>query len=397
MESLKKECQEHHHHSIEPSERALMMALKRVWVRGVGSYVPQRVITNDELSQTLDTSDEWIYTRTGIRQRHVAADGELTSDLAVNAAQKALENAGVEACEIDLIILATTTADHVFPATATRVQQRLGTQGAAFDMNAVCGGFLFALATAEAYLKTGLAKRALVIGAETMTRLLDWQDRTTAVLFGDGAGAFVLEGARDTSSSSHNTEPLSPTLFLPPLKGDGGESHLKHPEKQSVEKAAQDGSRYLEPGPCLKHRGFLGHVLKTDGRGYEELYVNGGVGCGKIGTIQMNGRQVFKRAVQELVAVSRDILEKYQIKSEDIDHVVPHQANKRIIEAVLSRLNISPQKAYLNVDRYANTSAASIPIAFDEAVSKGIIQRGELVLMQAFAAGFAWGASVLRF
>lgn len=317
----------------------------RSWIRGVGAYTPEKILTNDDLAKTMDTNDEWIRTRTGILQRHVAADGEKTSDLAIKAAKRALENAGLAGRDIDLVILATTTADHIFPATAVKVQKALGATGMAFDMAAVCSGFVFALGTADAYLKAGLARRALVIGAETMTRLLDWSDRRTAVLFGDGAGAFVLEATANGSSES----------------------------------------------------GFLGHKLLTDGDGYDALYVNGGVSCGALGTIQMDGQTVFKRACRELSDISAHLLEELSISASHLDWVVPHQANKRILDMVLRRLSLPESKMIVTVDKHANTSAASVPLAFAHGVESGQIQRGQLILTNAFAAGWAWGANLFYF
>lgn len=329
-----------------------------VVLKGWGSYLPEKVVTNDALSKTLDTSHEWILQRTGIAQRHIVAPTQKTSDLAFLAAEKALLKAGLTGGDIDLIILATSTADHTFPATATRVQERLGAKGAAFDINVACSGFVFALAQADAFLKAGLFKCALVIGAETMSRLLDWNDRTTAILFGDGAGAFVLEA----------------------VKGDA-------PQKSS-EESSKDAP--FSPG-------FLGHLLQSDGKGYDALFVGGGVGCGQLGVIQMNGREVYKRAVQELWGVTEALLAQQQVVASQIDWVVPHQANRRIIESVLDRLDVPHNKAVMTMDRHANTSSASIPLAFDVACQKGQIKRGQLIAFQGFAAGFAWGASLLRF
>ena len=319
-------------------------------LKGVGSYLPKKVVTNDELSQTLDTNHEWVFQRTGIAARHIAAEDETTSTLAAQAAKRALVDANIEGGDIDLIILATSTSDHTFPATANRVQQALGAKGAAFDINAVCSGFVFALASADTFLKSGLFKRALVIGSETMSRIVDWNDRTTAILFGDGAGAFVLEGGSPTHAAKNTSY----------------------------------------------ESGLLGHLLESDGAGYDNLFVNGGVGCGHLGHIQMDGRIVFKRAVQELSNVSQKLLAQHNISPATIDWVVPHQANRRIISAVLDRLNISPEKAVLTMKNHANTSSASIPLAFDVAQKDGRIKPGQLVLFQAFAAGFAWGASLLR-
>jgi 3-oxoacyl-[acyl-carrier-protein] synthase-3 len=321
--------------------------MRNILLAGVGSYLPEKILTNTELSQTLDTSDDWIVTRTGIRQRHIAAPKERTSDLALMACKRALENAQMDSEEIDLLIVATATPDHTFPATAAAVQAKLGiTKGMAFDIAAVCSGFIFALATADAYLRQGLANTALVVGAETLSRLIDWDDRSTAILFGDGAGAFVL-------------------------KADSSE------------------------GP---RKGLLGHVLHTDGRGYDLLKVSGGPSSSKdVGIIQMNGREVFKNAVLSLGSVAEEVLKKCQITPDEVQWMVPHQANTRIIEAVLERLGFPLDKAIFTIDQHANTSSASIPLAFDWGVREGKICRGDLVLMEAFAAGFSWGATVLRF
>ena len=310
---------------------------------GVGAYLPSKVLTNDDLVQTLDTSHEWIVTRTGICQRHVAAEGEFTSHLAAEACRDALGDANLKASDIDLLILATTTPDHIFPATAVRVQHMLGARGAAFDVAAVCGGFVFALATADAYIKVGQARRVLVVGAETMSRIVDWSDRGTAVLFGDGAGAFVLEASDE------------------------------------------------------KHSGCVGHLLKTDGSGYNSLYVDGGVSEGRLGFVRMHGADVFKRAVVELGAVSIDLLRQCNVPISDVDWVVPHQANIRIIESMRNRLGLDKSKVYLTVDRHANTSAASVPLAFVDGVREGLIKREQLILSQVFAAGFALGATLFRY
>lgn len=314
---------------------------------GAGHALPDKVVTNCDLEKTLDTSDTWIVQRTGIKKRHIAAPQEFTSHLAIRAAKNALDQSDLSAQDIDLIILGTTTPDNTFPATAVRVQHALGATGIAFDVSAVCAGFVFALATADAYLKAGLAKRALVIGAETMSRLLDWSDRSTAVLFGDGAGAVVLE-ARPKSRGAPS-------------------------------------------------QGLIGHALHTDGAGYDALLVKGGVSAGKLGHIHMDGRAVFMRATRELAAVSEEVLKNNQIAPSQIDWIVPHQANIRIIEATRNRLGIAEEKVYLTVAEHANTSAASIPLAFSQGVETGHIKKGQLILFQAFGAGFAWGASLFRF
>ncbi len=317
-------------------------------VRGVGAYLPARIVTNDDLAQTLDTSDAWIRDRTGIRERRIAAEGELTSDLATAAARRALERADLSPSSIDLVILATSTPDHTFPATATAVQRKLGMPPAiVFDQQAVCAGFPYALATADAYLRVGLARRALVIGAETFSRILDWTDRSTCVLFGDGAGAVVLEAAEQPA-------------------GSGG-------------------------------RGILGVRLGADGRDYDNLYVDGGPSSTQTaGHVRMNGREVFRQAVQRLAAVGEEVLAASGLTVASLDWMVPHQANLRIIDAVGRRLGIEPARVVVTVDRHANTSAASIPLALDAAVADGRLRPGHLVLVNALGGGFAWGAVLLR-
>ena len=319
------------------------MTLRSVIV-GTGSYLPKKRVSNDDLSKTLETSHEWIVERTGICARHLAAPDELTSDMAVAASQKALEAASLTPQDIDMIILATSTPDHTFPSTATRIQAKLGVStGFAFDQAAVCSGFVFALATADAFLKQGMAKRALVIGAEAMSRILDWNDRSTAVLFGDGAGAVILEAQTDT------------------------------------------------------HRGIVGSLLRTDGCGYDHLYVDGGPGTSqKTGIIKMNGREVFRNAVHRLGEAVDDILKIHGISQEEIDWLVPHQANKRIIDATAKKLGLPAEKVIHTGADQANTSAASIPLALDQAVRDGRIQRDNLVLCEAFGGGFAWGSNIIR-
>ena len=317
-------------------------------VRGVGGYLPERIMTNDDLAKVVDTSDEWIVQRTGIRQRHIAAEGEYTSDLALVAAQRALEKAGMDASEIDLIVVGTTTPDRTFPATAAILQQKLGiTKGSAFDVQAVCSGFVFGVATADSYLKTGMAKRALVIGAETASRILDWNDRTTCVLFGDGAGAIVLE-AQDVADDA--------------------------PEN-----------------------GILVSSLRTDGSHWDKLYVDGGVSTTQsIGHLRMEGREVFKHAVGMISDVIEDVLDKTGKVTEDLDWVVPHQANKRIIDGAGRKLGIPEAKTIVTVDKHANTSAASVPLALWVASEDGRIKKGDLVMIEAMGGGFTWGASLIR-
>ena len=317
-------------------------------VRGVGAYLPARIVTNDELSQRVDTSDAWIAERTGIRQRHIAAEGELTSDLATIASRRALEAADVALSEIDLVLLATATPDHTFPATATAVQRKLGIPTCiAFDIQAVCSGFTYALATADAFLKTGQARTALVIGAETFSRILDWEDRSTCVLFGDGAGAVVLR--------------------------------------------AED-----QPADWAKQRGIIGSRLRADGRHYDQLYVDGGPSTtGTAGVVRMAGREVFRHAVNDLAGATSQVLSDAGRSTEELDLLVPHQANLRIIEAVGRKLALRPEQIVVTVDRHANTSAASIPLALEEAVVGGRVRQGDLVCMCAMGGGFSWGAVLL--
>jgi 3-oxoacyl-[acyl-carrier-protein] synthase-3 len=317
-------------------------------VLGCGSYLPRRILTNAELARQIDTSDEWIVQRTGIRQRHIAEDGEFTSHLAINAAQAALANAGVDAQSIDLIVLATSTPDNTFPATAVAVQHGLGiNHGAAFDLQAVCSGFVFAVATADNFLRCGAYKRALVIGAETFSRILDWNDRGTCVLFGDGAGAIVLDAQ------------------------------------------TQSGQ--------LSDRGVLTTHLRSDGRHKSKLYVDGGPSSTQtVGHLRMEGREVFKHAVGMITDVIVDAFNATGLNAENIDWFVPHQANKRIIDASAHKLHIAPQKVVLTVDLHGNTSAASIPLALSVAVNDGRIQKGNLVLLEAMGGGFTWGSALLR-
>ncbi len=319
--------------------------LPRAVVLGCGAYLPARIVTNDELATRVDTSDEWIRQRTGITQRHIAADGELTSDLAFAAAVRALEHAGVGASDLDLIVLATSTPDETFPATAVKVQHRLGmTRGAAFDVQAVCSGFVYALAVADNFIKAGQARTVLVIGAETFSRILDWTDRQTCVLFGDGAGAIVLRAE-----------------------------------------------------PNIADRGVLSTHLHSDGRHHDILYVDGGPSStGTAGHLRMQGRDVFRHAVQRLAEVVDEALAAHQLTSRDIDWLVPHQANKRIIDGVGRKLALPASKVVVTVDRHANTSAASIPLALAEAAHDGRINRGDLVLMEAMGGGLTWGAALVR-
>ena len=324
------------------------MSVLRSVVLGCGSYLPNRIVSNDELARSVDTTDEWIVQRTGIRERHVAAPGEVTSDLAIHAARAALTHAHVDADSIDLIVLGTSTPDQTFPATAVTVQAALGiTKGVAFDLQAVCSGFVFALSVADSMLRSGTHKRALVIGAETFSRILDWNDRTTCVLFGDGAGAVVLE--------------------------------------------AQE-----QPGTAAD-RGVLTTHLRSDGRHRAKLYVDGGVSSTQTtGHLRMEGREVFKHAVAMITDVIEDAFKATGTSAADIDWFVPHQANKRIIDGSAHKLGIAPEKVVITVDRHGNTSAASIPLALADAVADRRIKRGNLVLLEAMGGGFTWGSVLLR-
>jgi len=320
----------------------------RARVIGTGAYLPERVVSNDELARTVDTSDAWIVERTGIRQRHIAADGELTSDLATAAARAALARADLRPESIDLLLVATSTPDHTFPACAAAVQRKLGAaRAAAFDLQAVCSGFIYALAVADKFLVTGQARTALVVGAETFSRLLDWHDRTTCVLFGDGAGAVVLRAEEGTG-----------TAF---------------------------------------DRGVLATYLGSDGRHYDDLYVDGGPSStGTTGHLRMNGREVFRHAVQTLTAASQRVLEAAGLTVDDVDWLVPHQANLRILDAVARRLGIAAERVLITVDRHANTSAASIPLALAEAAAAGRLQADQLLLLNAMGGGFTWGSALVR-
>jgi len=317
-------------------------------IKGSGSYLPKKIVSNKDLSALVDTSDEWIYARTGIRRRHIAADDEMTSDLARMAAQEALTNAKVDPSEVDMIVLATTTPDSTFPATAARVQAQLGvTHGAAFDVQAVCAGFIYALGVADNFIKLGQASTVLVIGAETYSRILDWSDRTTSVLFGDGAGALVMQSE--------------------PANGDDGE------------------------------RGVLSTHLHTDGRYYDLLYVDGGPSSTQTtGHLRMQGPEVFRHAVGKLAGVVEEALDANNLTMEDIDWLVPHQANKRIIDGTAKKLGLPPERVILTVQDHANTSAASIPLALAQGVKDGRIKPGQIVLCEAIGGGLSWGSAIIR-
>ncbi|VWX52357.1 beta-ketoacyl-ACP synthase III [Novosphingobium sp. 9U] len=321
--------------------------MRRSVVIGTGSALPRTVVSNAELAARVDTTDEWIVERTGIRQRHIAEADETTASLATDAARAAIAAAGLEAKDVDLIVLATATPDQTFPATATIVQHNLGCHGGiAFDVAAVCSGFLYAVGVADSMLRTGMAQRALVIGAETFSRILDWEDRTTCVLFGDGAGAILLE-AREESGESP--------------------------------------------------RGVIATKLHADGNHNELLYVDGGVSTtGTVGKLRMKGREVFRHAVVNLADVLREVIEEAGLETSDIDWLVPHQANARILDATARKLSMSPEKVVVTVDRHANTSAASVPLALDTAVRDGRIKPGQLVMLEAMGGGFTWGASLVR-
>ena len=321
----------------------------RAVIAGVGSALPQRIMTNADMSKVVDTNDEWIVERTGIRARHIAGEGETTRTLGLAAARKALEDAGRVPADVDLIILATSTPDQTFPATATMIQADLGiTRGAAFDVQAVCSGFVYALATANAMISCGQAQCALVIGSETFSRILDWTDRTTCVLFGDGAGAVVLTAEA----------------------GSGG----------------------------IADRGIFSTRIRSDGRYADKLYVDGGPSTtGTVGHLRMEGREVFKHAVVNIASVMEETITEAGLKPGDIDWFVPHQANRRILEGTARKLGISEDRIVMTLDRHGNTSAASIPLALDVAVKDGRIKRGDLVLMEAMGGGFTWGAVLARY
>lgn len=324
------------------------MAVNRSVIRGVGAYLPKRIMTNADMAKIVDTDDAWITERTGIKARHIAGDDEKTSDLGIAAARQALVRSGIDPVEIDLVICATATPDRTFPATAVRIQNELGvTKGAAFDIQAVCSGFVFAMATADNFLKTGQFKRAIVIGAETFSRILDWTDRTTCVLFGDGAGAVVLEA---------------------------------QPQK---------GTR--------EDRGILASTLRSDGRYGDLLYVDGGPGSTKtVGHLRMNGREVFRHAVQKISGVIEETLVNTGYTADEIDLYVPHQANARILDGIARKLGVPPDKIMITLAHHGNTSAASIPLALNQAYEEHRLKEGNLVLMEAMGGGFTWGAVLAR-
>ncbi len=332
------------------------MSVRRSVILGCGSYLPNHVLTNADLARKVDTSDEWIVQRTGIRQRHIAAEGEFTSHLAIKAAERALAAAKCKPGDIDLIVLATATPDNTFPATASKVQASLGvTKGAAFDIHAVCTGFIYALSVADNALRCGQASRALVIGAETFSRILDWTDRGTCVLFGDGAGALVLEAKPG------------------------------------------NGSQFSGRVSNMKERGILSTHLHTDGRGYDLLYVDGGPSTtGTSGHVRMEGKKIFLHAVQRLAEVAKEALDANGLEAKDIDWLVPHQANRRIIDGTGKKLGIASDKVVVTIERHANTSAASVPLALAEASGDGRIKPGQLVLLEAMGGGLTWGAGLVR-
>ena len=324
------------------------MALIRAVIRGVGAYLPKKVLTNHDLTRLVDTSDAWIRERTGIEQRHIAADDELTSDLGIAAARQALVRAGVDPVDVDLIVCATATPDRTFPATAVRIQAGLGvTKGAAFDVQAVCSGFVYALAIADNFLRTGQFKRAIVVGAEVFSRILDWKDRGTCVLFGDGAGAVVLEAQ------------------------------------------TQLGNR--------DDRGVLATQIRSDGRFEDLLYVDGGPGSTKTtGQLRMNGREVFRHAVQKISGIMEETLLLAGYAPDEVDLYVPHQANRRILDGIAKRLEIPSEKVVITLAKQGNTSAASIPLALNQAFEDHLLKERRLVLMEAMGGGFTWGAALVR-
>ena len=325
------------------------MTSVRSIVTGTGSYLPERIMTNEDLSKVVETTDDWITERTGIKSRHIAAEGELTSDLALHAARAAIADAGIDVQEIDTIIMATTTPDNTFPATATTVQAALGLgHGAAFDIQAVCSGFVYALTIADTFIRAGQSKTVLVIGAETFSRLLDWTDRTTCVLFGDGAGAMVVQAG----------------------EGEGTNAD----------------------------RGILTAHLHSDGRLKDKLYVDGGPSStGTVGHVRMEGREVFRHAVVNIAEAISESLEATGLGVDDIDWFVPHQANKRILDSTAKRIGLPPEKVVMTVADHGNTSAASVPLAFDAALKDGRIKKGDLVLLEAMGGGFTWGSLLLRY
>lgn len=326
---------------------------KRSMILGCGSYLPERVLSNAELAQRLDTDDAWIVSRTGIRQRHIAAENERTSDLGFHAAQAALASAGVKADDVDLLVVATTTPDDTFPATATQVQAKLGlVRGAAFDVQAVCSGFIYAVAVADNFIRCGQAETAVVVGAETYSRILDWEDRGTCVLFGDGAGALVLRG---------------------------------------VSAAEEEG------GAAGSGRGVLATRLHSDGRYRDILYVDGGPSATQtVGHLRMSGKEVFRHAISCLVSVAEEVAKECGLNVDDIDWFVPHQANIRIIDGVARKLNLPVDRVVVTVDQHANTSAASIPLALDVAARDGRLRAGQTVLLEAIGGGLTWGAALVR-
>ena len=324
------------------------MAVIRSVIRGIGAHLPARIMTNDDLSEFVETSNDWIVERTGIHQRHIAEDGETTSDLGVAAARQAMVRAGIDPIDIDLIICATATPDRTFPATAVRIQSMLGiTTGAAFDIQAVCSGFVYALVCADNFLKAGQSRRALVIGAETFSRILDWEDRSTCVLFGDGAGAVVLEAQ--------------------PQRGDRND------------------------------RGIIASRLRSDGRFEDLLYVDGGPSSTKtVGHLRMNGREVFRHAIQKISGIIEETLLASGYAADEIDLFIPHQANKRILDGIAKKLDVPPERIIITLDKHGNTSAASIPLALNHAFEQHKLTEGKLVLLEAMGGGFTWGALLVR-
>lgn len=321
------------------------MTQRRSVISGIGHYLPENIVINDDLAKTVDTSDEWIRSRSGIEQRHIAADGEHTSHLATHAAREALEKAGMDAADLDLIVVATTTPDLTFPSVATMVQENLGMKGgAAFDIQAVCSGFIYGVSVVDAMIRSGAANNVLLIGAETFSRILDWEDRSTCVLFGDGAGAFIF----------------------------------------SADESGKDG--------------IMDSLIRSDGAYRDLLYVDGGPSSTRtVGKVKMIGNQVFKRAVTDIAGAMKGCADKAGIPISDIDWFVPHQANQRILSGVAKKLGIAEDSVISTVAKHANTSAASVPLAFYTAVQDGRIKRGDLVMLEAFGGGFTWGAALFRY
>lgn len=399
---------------------------------GCGSYLPEKIVTNADLERTLDTNNQWIIERTGIEQRRVASSDQNTSDLAFEAAKMAIQNSGINMNSIDMIIVATTTPDHTFPATSTLVQKKLGIKSCiSFDMQAVCSGFIFALTTADMYIKTGMIKTALVIGAETLSRIIDPNDRSTAILFADGAGAFILQSdacnsiissqfskkllqslnknaalSSEIDSNTSNsfgmptpakTPPSSNTFIDSIVTSNANTSNINNTDNaDNTNNPTANFTRKKSDKDCIPS-GIIESVLHTDGAGYDLLKTSGGPSSGNgPGVILMEGQSVFKRAVEELSSVISELLDKTPFESKDIDWFIPHQANKRIIYAAAKAIGLDESKIIYTGNKHANTSAASVPLAFHEAFKSGLIKFGDIVLFESFGAGFSWGATLVK-